>query len=107
MMEYPEIVCMRNQMRDTLIGKRIERVFVEDREKYAGTIRQTMFTQPPEVFERRLEGSVLIRVENVCQTLLLAVDTGHTLSLGTIYGEIHASSRRTRSSSPWRDSELP
>jgi len=87
-MEYPEVVCMRNQMRETLVGKRIERVYVEDVEQYAGTIRETLLTQPPEVFQRQLEGGVLVSVENVSQTLLLAVDTGHTLSLGAIYGAI-------------------
>jgi formamidopyrimidine-DNA glycosylase len=88
MMEYPEVVCMRNQMRETLIGKRIERVFVEDKAKYAGTIRQSLLTQPPEAFQHGLEGGAVVGVENVSQTLLLAVDTDRTLSLGAIYGYI-------------------
>ena len=29
-MEYAQVVCTRNQMRDTLVGRRIERVFVDD-----------------------------------------------------------------------------
>jgi formamidopyrimidine-DNA glycosylase len=88
MLEYPEIVCMRNQMRGTLVGKRIERVFVEDKAKYAGTIRQSLLTQPPEAFRRGLEGGVVVGVENISQTLLLAVGTRCTLSLGAIYGSI-------------------
>jgi formamidopyrimidine-DNA glycosylase len=79
---------MRDQMRETLVGKRIERVFVEDKGKYAGTIRQTLLTQPPEVFRRRLEGGTITGAENVSQTLLLAVDTGYVLGLGAIYGAI-------------------
>jgi formamidopyrimidine-DNA glycosylase len=77
---------MRDQMRETLIGKRIERVHVEDKSKYEGTIRATLLTQSPDVFQRRLEGSILVGIENVSQTLLLAADTGYTLSLGAIYG---------------------
>jgi formamidopyrimidine-DNA glycosylase len=88
MMEYPEVVCMRDQMRETLVGTRIVRVFVEDKEQYVGTIRQTLLTQPPEAFRRGLEGGVLVGIENVCQTLLLDVHTGYTLSLGAIYGAI-------------------
>jgi formamidopyrimidine-DNA glycosylase len=88
MMEYPEVVCMRDQMRETLIGKRIRRVFVEHMDEYAGTIRGTLLIQPPDVFQRRLEGGKIVGVENVCQTLLIAVDTGHTLNLGAIYGAI-------------------
>jgi formamidopyrimidine-DNA glycosylase len=88
MMEYPEVVCMRNQMRGTLVGRRIERVFVEDKAKYEGTIRQALLTQPPEAFKRGLEGGTVVGVENHCQTLLLTADTGRTLSLGAIYGAI-------------------
>jgi formamidopyrimidine-DNA glycosylase len=88
MMEYPEVVYMRDQMRETLIDKRIERVFVEHKSKYEGTIRGTLLTQLPIAFQHGLEGGVLIDVNNVCQTLLLGVDTGYTLSLGAIYGFI-------------------
>ena len=88
MLEYPEIVCMRNQMRETLVGKRIEHVSVEDRKKYAGTIRHSLISQPPEAFHRGLEAGVLVGIENVSQTLLLALDSGYTLSLGAIYGAI-------------------
>jgi formamidopyrimidine-DNA glycosylase len=88
MMEYPEIICMRDQMREFLIGKRIERVAVEDKAKYKGTIRETLLTQSPHLFRLRLKGGVLVSVDSVCQTLLLATDTGHTLSLGAIYGHI-------------------
>jgi hypothetical protein len=49
---------MRNQVQETLVGKQIEQVFVEDKERYAGTVRQTLLTQPPSVFQRRLQGSV-------------------------------------------------
>jgi formamidopyrimidine-DNA glycosylase len=88
MMEYPEVVCMRDQMRKTLIGKRIEHAYVEDKSKYEGTIRETLLTQSQRIFQSGLEGGVLTGVENVCQTLLLATDTGHTLSLDAIYGTI-------------------
>jgi formamidopyrimidine-DNA glycosylase len=88
MMEYPEVVCMRDQMREILIGKRIERVFVESREKYEGTIRQSLLTQPPNAFRLALEGGTITGVDNICQTLLIEADTGHTLSLGAIYGAI-------------------
>jgi formamidopyrimidine-DNA glycosylase len=88
MMEYPEVVCMRDQMREHLIGKRIERVFVEDKSKYEGTTRRALLTQSPEAFQRGLEGGVLAGVDNVCQTLFLATDTGCALSLGAIYGTI-------------------
>ena len=88
MIEYPEIVCMRNQMRQALLGKRIKQVFVEDGREYAGTVRQTLLTQLPETFQRRLEGGILVGIDNVSQTLLLATDTRHTLSLGAIYGSI-------------------
>jgi formamidopyrimidine-DNA glycosylase len=88
MMEYPEILCMRDQMRQTLLGRCVEHVHVEDKVKYAGTIRGTLLTQPPAAFQRRLEGSVLVGVDNVSQTLLLDVDAGYTLSLGAIYGSI-------------------
>jgi formamidopyrimidine-DNA glycosylase len=63
-------------------------VLVEDKCKYEGTIRATLLTQLPETFHRGLEGSVLVGVDTVSQTLLLATDTGHALSLGAIYGYI-------------------
>jgi len=88
MLEYPEVVCMRNQMRQTLVGKRIQHVDVEDKSQYAGTIRASLLTQSPDAFQRGLEGSTLIGVENVCQTILLTSDAGYTLSLGAIYGYI-------------------
>lgn len=88
MMEYPEVVCMRDHMRESLIGKRIARVFAEDESKYADTVRGTLFTQPPEMFRQGLEGSTVAGVENVSQTLFIAVDTGRTLSFGAVYGSI-------------------
>jgi formamidopyrimidine-DNA glycosylase len=88
MMEYPEVVCMRDQMRETLIGRHIQHVLVEDKAKYEGTIRATLITQAPDDFQRGLEGGVLTGVENASQTLLLTVDTGYTLILGAIYGYI-------------------
>ena len=88
MLEYPEIVCIRNDMRNTLLGKCIAQVSVHDMKKYAGTIRQSLLNQPPDVFSRRLEGGVLVAVDNISQTLLLTFDTANTLSLGAIYGSI-------------------
>ena len=88
MMEYPEVVCMRDQMRETLVGRRIERILVESKEKYEGTLRQSLFTQPPEAFRQALEGGTIASVENLCQTILISANTGYTLSLGAIYGAV-------------------
>jgi hypothetical protein len=49
-------MVMRNQVRETLVGKRIDEVYFEDKSKYTGTIRQSLLTQPPEVFQRRRRG---------------------------------------------------
>jgi formamidopyrimidine-DNA glycosylase len=75
-------------MREILIGRRIARVLVEDKSRYEGTIRATLLTQPPQAFQRGLEGATIVGVDHASQTLLLAVDTGYTLSLGAIYGAI-------------------
>jgi formamidopyrimidine-DNA glycosylase len=87
-MEYPEIVCMRDQMRETLFGKRIEHALVVDKSEYEGTIRASLLTQSPEAFQDGLKGGALVAVDSVSQTLLLRTDVGFTLSLGAIYGAI-------------------
>jgi formamidopyrimidine-DNA glycosylase len=88
MLEFPEIVCLRNDIRETAIGKCIAEVYVDDMEKYANTIRHSLLIQPPEVFKRRLEDSIFLSIDNVSQTLLLTVNTGYILCLGAIYGSI-------------------
>ena len=46
MMEYPEIVCMRDQMRETLLGKRIERDLFGQPGRFTPHVRKETVGQP-------------------------------------------------------------
>lgn len=87
-MAYPEAVCLRRQMADALVGKRIEAVGVEDIASSAGDWRLGSITQPPDVFRQRLEGGEITGAESVANTVFLNASTGHALALGYISGKV-------------------
>jgi len=88
MLEFPEIVCIRKQLQKTVAGKRIADAVVEHKDTFAGTVRETMVTQVPEEFSRRLNGATVARVDNRSSFLLLSTNKKSTLLIGDLVGSI-------------------
>ena len=76
-MAYPEAVCLRKQMAKTLTDKEIADVDVFDITKVEGSWRFGSIDQPPDVFQRRLEGGVITGAESVANSVFLSTSTGH------------------------------
>jgi len=88
MLEFPEIVCIRKQLQKTVVGKRIADVAVEHKDTFAGTVRESLLTQVPEEFQRRLNGARVTKVENRSSFLLVSTDKKSTLLVGDLVGSM-------------------
>ena len=88
MLEMPEIITIRNQMRDVLIGKQIKELFVIDGKNLEKTVRRSMVIQTQEEFQERLLNSIITKVENKLNYLLIYTSNDNVLFFGAMYGKI-------------------
>ena len=87
-MAYPEAVCLRRQMAETLAGKKIADVSPLDITKVEGPWRFGSIDQPPSVFRDRLHGGTIAGVESIANTVFLNTSTGYALALGYLSGRV-------------------
>ncbi len=85
MLEFPEIICLREQMKASLIGKKIIKLFLLRSEKL---IRWGFIDQKQEEFEERLLNATITNIESKNNYLYLDADSNHTLILGDFDGKI-------------------
>ena len=95
MLELPEVITIRDQMRRTLLGKEIREVSVFDRESLKGTIRSSMIAQTAAEFRDRLHGGVIKDICSHLNSLHIHLASGSVVFLGAIYGTVlyHDSSK--------------
>ncbi len=88
MLELPEIITIREQMKKVLIGKQIKNVFVKNKDDLKNTIRQILITQTDKEFQECLVKAQITKIENSSSTLLIHTSKNIVLYLGAIYGNI-------------------
>jgi formamidopyrimidine-DNA glycosylase len=88
MLEMPEIITIRNQMRDVLVGKQIKEISVISGKKLENTVRQSMVVQTQEEYQERLLNSIITKVENKLNYLLIYTSNDNVLFFGAVYGKI-------------------
>lgn len=83
MLEYPEIMTIAGQMRETLTGKTIKEALWEAQG------RKFVFTEESaEDFQDRLGGHTITSIESCSNHLYLLTDGGHCLQIGDTGGKI-------------------
>lgn len=85
MLELPEIVCLKKQMQETLIGREIEDVSLLRSEKLE---RWGFVTQTEDEFLQKLTGKSITAVESMVYYLFLHTDSSYTLVIGEFDGTI-------------------
>jgi formamidopyrimidine-DNA glycosylase len=88
MLELPEVITIRDQMRRALLGKEIREMSVLDRESLKGTIRSSMVTQTAAEFRDRLQGGVIRDIRSHLNSLHIYLASGSVVFLGAIYGTV-------------------
>ena len=70
MPELPEVETIKNTVAKTLLGAKIAKV----------TVRQRQFRQNvPEDFEKRIEGATVIALKRIAKYMLVELDNGQTI----------------------------
>ena len=83
MLEYPEIITIANQMRETLIGKTIEEA------SFGAVGKKFVFTEEtPEEFHERLSGQTITNIESCSNHLYITTDGGRCLQIGDTGGRV-------------------
>lgn len=76
MIEYPEAVRITKQMGKELIGKKIQRIAMDN---YSGLVKQGFMKSAPEVYEKRLVGKTIKKIANFGKYFVLELEPSEYL----------------------------